>query len=100
MCIRDSFGRISLLGCTRSSDFTIDYYHKIHGPGITIVGAHTQARPEYESYPGFFTQRDDIKTVMKLCGQERLDLDVYKRQGSVPLCNSQINEKLCAQYPT
>ena len=39
------FGRVALLGCTRRSDFTIDYYRKVHGPGITLVGAHTMARP-------------------------------------------------------
>ena len=68
------FGRISLLGCTRNSDFTVDYYRKVHGPGITIIGAHTRARPEYESYPGFFTTADDMKTVLKLCAMGRLDL--------------------------
>ena len=35
------FGRVALLGCTRNSDFTIDYYRKVHGPGVTLVGAHT-----------------------------------------------------------
>ncbi|MBE6750811.1 MAG: hypothetical protein E7560_06585 [Ruminococcaceae bacterium] len=34
------FGRVTLLGCTRVSDFTIDYYRKVHGPGITLIGAH------------------------------------------------------------
>lgn len=96
------FGRISLLGCTRSSDFTIDYYHKIHGPGITIVGAHTQARPEYESYPGFFTQRDDIKTVMKLCGQERLDLEKMICETHSPAECGKVYDRLIndAAFPT
>ena len=39
-------GRVALLGCTRNSDFTIDYYRKVHGPGITLIGTHTLARPE------------------------------------------------------
>lgn len=68
------FGRIALLGCTRSSDFTVDYYNKIHAPGITVIGAHTLARPNVESYPGYFTHRDDIKAVMKLCSGGRLTL--------------------------
>ncbi len=29
-------GRVALLGCTRNSDFTIDYYRKVHGPGIGV----------------------------------------------------------------
>ena len=67
-------GRIALLGCTRKRDFTIDYYRKIHFPGITIVGAHTQARPKSESYPGYFTHQDDIKAVLKLCAGGRIGL--------------------------
>ena len=69
------FGRIALLGCTRSSDFTVDYYHKIHAPGITVIGAHTLARPEKESSSGWFTHRDDIKSILKLCAAGRLELD-------------------------
>lgn len=69
------FGRVALLGCTRNSDFTVDYYRKIHGPGITVIGAHTLARPEAESHPGWFTHRDDIKAIFKLCAMGRLDLD-------------------------
>lgn len=69
------FGRVALLGCTRNSDFTVDYYKKIHGPGITVIGAHTAARPEHESHPGWFTHRDDIEAVFKLCGGGRLCLE-------------------------
>lgn len=69
------FGRIALLGCTRNSDFTIDYYNKVHVPGITLIGAHTIARPEIESYPGYFTHRDDISAVLNLCAAGRLKLD-------------------------
>ena len=69
------FGRVALLGCTRNSDFTVDYYKKIHAPGITVIGAHTIARPNIESHPGWFTHRDDIKAVLKLCGGGRLCLE-------------------------
>ena len=48
------FGRISLLGCTRNKNFTVDYYRKVHGPGIQLIGAHTLARPDFESSPGIF----------------------------------------------
>lgn len=69
------FGRVALLGCTRNSDFTVDYYKKIHAPGITVIGAHTIARPNKESHPGWFTHRDDIKAVLKMCGGGRLCLE-------------------------
>ena len=68
------FGRVALLGCTRSSDFTIDYYHKVHSPGITMIGAHTMARPEFESSRGWWTQRDDVLAEMKLHQYGRVKL--------------------------
>ena len=67
------FGRVALLGCTRNKDFTIDYYRKVHSPGITLIGAHTCARPKVESHPGWFTHRDDIAAVLKLQLGGRLD---------------------------
>ena len=71
-CMR-KFGRVALLGCTRNSDFTVDYYRKVHGPGITLVGAHTIARPEEESYPGYWTTRDDMMAMERLLCCGRLD---------------------------
>lgn len=68
------FGRVALLGCTRSSDFTIDYYRKVHGPGITLIGAHTDARPKQESYPGWWSQHDDFKALIRLIRLGRLKL--------------------------
>jgi len=85
-CMR-KFGRVALLGCTRSSDFTVDYYKKVHAPGITLIGAHTIARPEHESHPGWFTHRDDIKSVLKLISTGRLSLsDLVKEVHSPEEC--------------
>ena len=67
-------GRVALLGCTRDKNFTIDYYRKVHGPGISLIGAHTAARPDHESYPAHFTHKDDILTVLKLCAAKRIDI--------------------------
>ncbi len=77
-------GRIALLGCTRNSDFSVDYYHKVHGPGITLVGAHTSARPNAESYPSYFTHVDDIKAVLRLCGGGRLPLKNLLKETRTP----------------
>ena len=66
-------GRVALLGCTRESDFNVDYYRKVHGPGITLIGAHTLARPQNDSYPGYFTTADDIKAILKLCANNRIN---------------------------
>jgi threonine dehydrogenase-like Zn-dependent dehydrogenase len=67
------FGRVALLGCTRSSKFEIDYYGKVHGPGISLIGAHTVARPKTESSAGFWTDNDDLQTVLNLTKGKRLN---------------------------
>lgn len=71
-CMR-RFGRVALLGCTRDSNFTIDYYKKVHGPGITLVGAHTNARPKQESSLSWWTEADDAKAILGLLKGKRLD---------------------------
>ena len=68
------FGRVALLGCTRNSDFTVDYYKKVHGPGISLIGAHTLARPGSESSPGMWTTHDDVMAVQRLIAGGRLSL--------------------------
>ena len=78
------YGRIALLGCTRQSNFTIDYYHEVHGRGITLVGAHTLARPERESSPGWWTTRDDARTFLRLLRYKRLSLDGFVEEVHSP----------------
>jgi threonine dehydrogenase-like Zn-dependent dehydrogenase len=68
------FGRVALLGCTRDKEFTIDYYRKVHGPGITLIGAHTNARPKKESHGGWWSQTDDVQALIKLHEFGRLHL--------------------------
>lgn len=92
------FGRVALLGCTRNKEFTIDYYRKVHGPGITLVGAHTNARPALESSGGWWTQRDDVYTVMKLTETGRIKLsdmiDEIHSPGEAPAVYTRLaNEK-------
>lgn len=78
------FGRVALLGCTRDKEFTIDYYKKVHSPGITLIGAHTNARPEQESHPGWFTHQDDIRVLLKLLAGKRLALADMVRETHSP----------------
>ena len=68
------FGRVALLGCTRNPNFTIDYYRKVHGPGISLIGAHTNARPKTESAPALWTTHDDALTMLRLLSSKRIDL--------------------------
>ena len=71
------FGRVALLGCTRHSTFAIDYYRKVHGRGVTLVGAHTMARPKNDSSPGWWTERDDAFAVLRLLALGRIALDGF-----------------------
>lgn len=95
------FGRVALLGCTRNKDFTVDYYRKVHFPGITLIGAHTMARPSYESHPGYFTHEDDIKAVLRLCESRRIDLkSMIKEVHSPQECPEVYQRLVCeADFP-
>jgi len=92
------FGRIALLGCTRNSDFTIDYYRKVHFRGVTMVGAHTDARPRQESAPGWWTEADDERAVLEMLRYRRLDLrtlieEVHPARDMVKIYNRLAVEK-------
>ena len=88
------FGRVSLLGCTRSSDFSIDYYRKVHGPGITLVGAHTMARPKLESHEGWWTEKDDAEAIIKLIELGRINLSALVEEVISPLDAPKIYDRL------
>ena len=100
------FGRVALLGCTRKSDFSIDFYHKVHGPGITLIGAHTSVRPNKESYPAYFTHEDDIKTLLNLTLGGRINVKniikaTYKPKDCQEVYTRLVNDKnfpICAQF--
>ena len=91
-------GRISLLGCTRNSNFTIDYYRKIHYPGIELIGAHTGTRPDNDSRPGFWTYADDYHAIFRLIHLGKVN---YKKMISeihpVSEC-SQVYSRLANDY--
>lgn len=91
-------GRVALLGCTRSSKFEVDYYKKVHGPGISLIGAHTMARPQSESSPGLWTDEDDIKTVLNLVKGKRLNIkdlicEIHSPTGAQSVYTRLVNEK-------
>lgn len=96
------FGRVALLGCTRDKNFTIDYYRKVHGPGISLIGAHTAARPENESYPGHFTHRDDIKSQLKMIAMKRINLKAMIDETHSPAECTEVYSRLVKEkdFPT
>ena len=67
------FGRVALLGCTRVPT-TVNFYNDVHWPGITLIGAHTRARPEHESSHGWWTTQDDCLAALRLLHAGKLNL--------------------------
>lgn len=94
-CMRPG-GRVALLGCTRNSDFSIDYYRKVHGPGITLIGAHTQARPPYDSAPGWWTEQDDRQTLCDFYRFGRLNLSAMIEETHAPAEAPEVYARLAA----
>ncbi len=88
------FGRIAILGCTRDPNFTVDYYRKVHGRGVTIVGAHTLARPEFESYPHMYTQYDEMDAFLRLSKTGRIDFAKMVGEVHSPVDCSEVYDRL------
>lgn len=91
-------GRVALLGCTRSSHFEIDYYGKVHGRGISLIGAHTMARPKQESSAGLWTDVDDLKAILNLIKGKRLNFkdmicEIYSPDEANAVYNRLANDK-------
>ena len=90
------FGVVSLLGCTRHSDFTIDYYRKVHGPGVTLIGAHTIARPVSESSRDFWSYEDEHKAIFKLILGNRISFDKIVSEVHSPEDAPEVYERLAS----
>ena len=88
------FGRVALLGCTRNADFPIDFYKKVHGPGITLIGAHTNARPRQDSFGGWWSEVDDAMAIINLIRLKRLDLACFIEEVFSPEDASKIYTRL------
>lgn len=71
-CTAD-MGRIALLGCTRAPVDGFDFYHDVHGRGISLIGTNNVARAKYESYPNCRTMHDDCADIVKLVKHKRID---------------------------
>lgn len=91
------YGRVALLGCTRNSDFTIDYYKKVHAPGISLIGAHTDARPLVESSPRLWTTRDDVNALQKLALYNRLKLSSLVEETHSPSETKAVYDRLATE---
>lgn len=88
-------GRISLLGCTRVSDCSVDYYRQVHCPGVTLIGAHNSIRPKVESYPHHWTHQDDCTAIMELLGAGRIEVAPIISRVVSPEDATEVYNQLC-----
>ncbi len=88
-------GRISLLGCTRVSNGSVDYYQQVHRPGIKLIGAHNFVRPKVESYPHHWTHQDDCHAILDLIAAKRIQVAPIISRIVSPKDAAQIYTELC-----
>lgn len=65
-------GRVILLGSSRGITHQVDFYSLVHRKGLVLLGAHDWVRPAVNSFPGWWTWKDDMNTVMQLMLAGRL----------------------------
>ncbi len=88
-------GRISLLGCTRVSDCAVDYYQKVHRPGVKLIGAHNFVRPKVESYPHHWTHHDDCRAILGLLSAGKMRMRPMISRVVSPEAAGEIYTELC-----
>ena len=88
-------GRISLLGCTRVSDCSVDYYQQVHHPGVKLIGAHNFVRPKVESYPHHWTHQDDCKAILDMISAGRVKIAPIVSRAVSPEDAPGIYDQLC-----
>lgn len=88
-------GRISLLGCTRVSDCSIDFYKQVHKPGIKLIGAHNFVRPKHESYPHHWTHNDDCNAILDMIASKRVQVEPIVSRVESPEDAPRIYNELC-----
>ncbi len=65
-------GRVALLGSSRGASQSFDFYRDVHKRGLTLLGAHISATYRETAAPGWWTQRAEQATALKLLEQERV----------------------------
>ena len=88
-------GRISLLGCTRVSDTSVDYYRQVHRPGVKLIGAHNFVRPKFESYPHHWTHHDDCNAILDMIASKRVRVEPIISRIESPVNAPEIYNELC-----
>lgn len=86
--IENSYGRIINIGSVAG----------VYGRGISLIGAHTMARPKIESSAGLWTDMDDLKAILNLVKGKRLNFkdmicEIHSPKEANEIYNRLANEK-------
>ena len=80
--IAGHFARVVLLGSTRGSTESVNFYRDVHKKGLTIIGAHDSIRqPDAEDNPFLnalavhWSARRDVAVAMRMAAAGRITLD-------------------------
>jgi 2-desacetyl-2-hydroxyethyl bacteriochlorophyllide A dehydrogenase len=95
-----NFGRVALVGCSRTPTESVDFYNLAHRPGINIIGAHNMARPHHDARPGVWTMKQDMATLLRYMAAGRLNAKTLFTMKSDPLEAPEIYERLYRKDPT
>lgn len=68
-------GRVVLLASSRGETQAVNFYRDVHKKGLIVLGAHASVRPSHDSYPGYWSWRNDCQTILRLMAHKRLMLD-------------------------
>lgn len=93
-------GRIALVGCSRTPTEQIDFYNDVHRPGIVIIGAHNFVRPKNESFPGYWTMRDDMRMLLRFIAAGRIQVRPLLRELVSPHDAPAVFTRLAQNDPT
>lgn len=74
LLLAEKYGRVIILGSTRGST-EVNFYRDVHKKGLDIIGAHISCNPTDQSYPGFWTFRDNANCFLRLIGEGRIQVD-------------------------
>jgi 2-desacetyl-2-hydroxyethyl bacteriochlorophyllide A dehydrogenase len=67
-------GRVCLVGTARGETDGINFYRDVHRKGLQIIGAHEITRPRYETFPGWWTQRDEQRAALRMLALGRFSV--------------------------
>ena len=93
------FGRVALVGCSRTPTENVDFYNLVHRPGINIIGAHNMARPRHDARPGVWTMKQDMATLLRYMAAGRLNAKALFTMKSDPREAPEIYDRLYRRDP-